>query len=182
MKKIALLGDSIRQIGYGPLVPALLPDCTVVQPEDNCRFSKYTLRGVIVEWAELIEGCDVIHWNNGLWDVSDDGEGVFTSPEEYVETMLRIARILKKHAKHVIFATTTPVRLTNLTQDNERIEQYNRLIVPVLLEHGIEINDLHELVRQDVQAYIRPDDKIHLTQIGAELCAKQVASAIRACL
>jgi len=73
MKKITLLGDSIRWIGYGTKVPELLGnEYEVFQPDDNCRFSKYTLRGVMVEWAEGIEGSDIIHWNNGLWDASDD--------------------------------------------------------------------------------------------------------------
>lgn len=44
-KKVVLLGDSIRQIGYGKKVEELLkPDYEVWQPEDNCRFAKYTLR------------------------------------------------------------------------------------------------------------------------------------------
>ena len=45
MKKIALLGDSIRQIGYGKHVPAMLGnEYEVFQPSDNCRFAKYTMR------------------------------------------------------------------------------------------------------------------------------------------
>ena len=40
MKKIALLGDSIRQIGYGSKVVELLgEDYDVWQPDDNCRFA-----------------------------------------------------------------------------------------------------------------------------------------------
>ena len=46
MIKVTLLGDSIRMIGYGLEVPALLgEDFEVFQPDDNCRFAKYTLRG-----------------------------------------------------------------------------------------------------------------------------------------
>lgn len=40
MKKVTLLGDSIRQIGYGTRVPQLLGSkFEVFQPEDNCRFA-----------------------------------------------------------------------------------------------------------------------------------------------
>ncbi len=47
MKKVVLLGDSIRLWGYGTKVPELLgKDYEVWQPEDNCRFVKYTLRGL----------------------------------------------------------------------------------------------------------------------------------------
>ena len=43
MKKIVLLGDSIRQIGYGTKVPEMLgTDFSVWQPSDNCRFAEYT--------------------------------------------------------------------------------------------------------------------------------------------
>ena len=177
---MTLLGDSIRQIGYGIKVPELLKDeYEVFQPEENCRFSKYTLRGVIVEWAEGIAGSDIIHWNNGLWDTSDDGEGVFSSPEEYEGTMVRIAGILKKKAKTVIFATTTPVTDKNATQSNERISAYNKLIVPKLVEMGIVINDLHSLVQPHIDEYIRKDDNIHLTEAGIEACAARVAEIIR---
>ena len=100
MKKITLIGDSIRWIGYGTKVPELLGnEYEVFQPDDNCRFSKYTLRGAMVEWADGIEGSEIIHWNNGLWDASDDGYGIFSTVEEYVTNMVRIAKILKEKAK-----------------------------------------------------------------------------------
>ena len=183
MKKIALLGDSIRQIGYGTMVPELLGDeYNVVQPSDNCRFSKYTLRGVSLEWKSIIENCDVIHWNNGLWDTSTGlfGDGKpFTEEDEYVENMLRVAALLKKLAPRVIFATTTPVRPDYKYNDNNVIARYNAVIVPKLQEMGFEINDLHSLVNADVYRYIRDDDKIHLSDEGIELCAKQVAEIIK---
>ena len=69
MKKIALLGDSIRQMGYGAKVAEMLGDeCEVWQPTDNCRFASYTLRGCF-DWKEHLDGCDIIHWNNGIWDI-----------------------------------------------------------------------------------------------------------------
>ena len=43
MTKVMLLGDSIRQLGYGTVVPQMLgEDYEVYQPDDNCRFAKYT--------------------------------------------------------------------------------------------------------------------------------------------
>lgn len=45
--KVTLIGDSIRMIGYGKLVPELLGDeYEVYQPNENGRFAKYTLRGL----------------------------------------------------------------------------------------------------------------------------------------
>ena len=181
MKKITLLGDSIRQIGYGTKVPEMLgEEYEVFQPEDNCRFVKYTLR-LIFDFKKNIEGSDVIHWNNGLWDIPtglyDDGEP-FTSEEEYVVNMLRVAKELKKLGKRVIFATTTPVHYENPYNKNDVIKRYNDLIVPKLQELGVEINDLNALVSQDIYKYIC-EDKIHLSQEGIELCAKQVVKAIK---
>ena len=181
MKKVTLLGDSIRQIGYGTVVPEMLgAEYEVFQPEDNCRFIKYTLR-MLFDFKAQIEGSDVIHWNNGLWDIPtalyDDGEP-FTSEEEYVENMLRVAKILKTLGKRVIFATTTPVHNEYFYNKNEVIHRYNEIIVPKLQEMGIEINDLHGLVMQDLYRYIGAD-QIHLSEEGVELCANQVVKMIK---
>ena len=180
MKKIALIGDSIRQIGYGTRVPELLgKDYMVFQPEDNCRFSKYTLRGIMCEWAEGLKDCDVIHWNNGLWDTWNCGDGIFTSKEEYASNMLRIAKLLKQYSDKVIFATTTPVTEEKEDNNNDTIKEYNEFIVPKLQEEGILINDLHSLVYPNIDEYIRKDDNIHLTDKGIEACAEKVAHMIK---
>jgi hypothetical protein len=181
MKKVTLLGDSIRQIGYGTRVPELLgEDYEVFQPEENCRFVKYTLR-MLFDYRAQIEGSDVIHWNNGLWDIVtglfDDGEP-FTSEQEYVENMLRVAKELKKLGKRIIFATITPVHNEYVYNKNSVIQRYNELIVPKLQEMGIEINDLHATVMQDLYKYIG-QDQLHLSPEGIEICAKQVADIIR---
>ena len=181
MKKITLLGDSIRLIGYGKKVPELLGEgYEVFQPEDNCRFVKYTLR-MLFDYKSQIEGSDVIHWNNGLWDVTSglfgDGEA-FTSEEEYVENMLRVAKLLKGLGKRVIFATTTPVHNEYPYNDNALIAHYNDTVVPKLQEIGVEINDLHALVNQDIYKYICAD-QIHLSEEGIALCAAQVAKVIK---
>ncbi len=180
MKKLTLLGDSIRLLGYGTKVPELLKDeFTVFQPEDNCRFAKYTLRGVLIEWTKDIENSDIIHWNNGLWDICDLGDGVFTSKEEYIENMVRIAKLLKQRAKVVIFATTTPVTYDHPHNNNDVIIEYNNAIVPILRDMGIIINDLHTFVYPHIDEYIRKDDKIHLTDAGIDACAEQVSRVIR---
>ena len=181
MKKVVLLGDSIRQIGYGTKVPELLgKEYTVWQPDDNCRFVQYTMRGVMHEWKSLIEGADVIHWNNGLWDVCDlAGDGSFTPKEIYGNFILRTLRVLKQVTPKIIFATTTPVALENQFNSNRTIEEYNAFIVPKLREQGVVINDLYTLVSADVDHYIRKDDHIHLTDAGIDVCADAVAAKIR---
>ena len=179
--KVTILGDSIRGIGYGQLVPKLLGDAyTVFQPTENCKFAKFTYRR-LYDWQEAMEGTDIVHWNNGLWDTCTnrpDPEPV-SSPEEYLASILRIAKYLKSKYKVVIFATTTPVRPENPDNDNQRIQEYNSLVVPELKKLGVIINDLNATLIKDIPRFIRDDDLIHLTPEGAEVCAMQVAEAIR---
>ena len=177
--KVVLLGDSIRE-QYAPKVTELLgEEFEVWQPNENCRFSKYTLRGLF-GWANAMAGADIVHWNNGLWDICDLwDDGTFTSEEEYIANMLRILGILQKNHQKIIFATTTPVRPENRYDKNVNIDRFNQIIVPILKERGVIINDLNGLLRPDVYKYIR-EDCIHLSEDGIELCANQVAQYIKA--
>ena len=177
--KVTLLGDSIRLIGYGLKVTELLgEEFEIFQPGDNCRFAKYTLRGLF-DWQEKMAGSRIVHWNNGLWDTCNlFGDGSFSTEEEYVENMSRIADILLSRYDKVIFATTTPVRNENEHNNNENISKYNSLVVPVLEKKGVIINDLYSLVCEDIDKYIRSDDAIHLTDEGIEVCAQKVRDVI----
>lgn len=181
MKKVTLLGDSIRQIGYGKTVAEALEKegVEVFQPEENCRFARYTFR-MLFDYKEQIAGSDVIHWNNGLWDVSDlFGDGQFTPTEEYVETMSRIADVLLKITPNVIFATTTPVKEGYPYQNSDDIARLNSAVLPVLKAKGIAINDLYSTVYPVKEEVLREDDMIHLNDKGIEICTEKVLEAIR---
>ena len=179
MKKVILLGDSIRQIGYGHRTAELLGEgYTVWQPDDNCRFASYTLR-MLYDYREILKGSDVIHWNNGLWDVCDlFGDGAFTPLDVYVNELVRIATILKTYAPTVIFATTTPPDAQMPGHDMERLKAYNTAAVAALTPLGIRINDLFTPVAADLDGMIC-EDHIHLSAHGIEICAAQVADSIR---
>ena len=180
MKKIVLLGDSLRLIGYGPHIGKLLgEDYSVWQSEDNGRFALYTLQALRL-YEEHLDGADVVHWNNGNWDVDDlYGEGVLVSVEDYTKTLVRIANILKSKAKRVIFATTIPVRPEYPYADNARISAYNRAAVEALTPLGVEIDDLYSFVLPHMENYLRKDDNVHLTEEGAAACAEVVAEMLR---
>jgi lysophospholipase L1-like esterase len=168
-------------MGYGPKVPALLGDgYDVWQPPENGRYCVFTLHCLSYEWRDGLRATDVIHWNNGLWDVKFLADGMqFIPLDVYVRTMLRIADVLQKNAKKVIFATTTPVNPAHTTIFNADIERYNGAVVPVLREKGVLISDLYSLMAADIDRFIRKDDNIHLTEDGAAVCAAAVADAIR---
>ncbi len=180
MKRVALLGDSIRLIGYGTKVPQLLGDeYQVFQPSENGMFAHFTMRRVMHEWRASLENSDVIHWNNGLWDVCDlDGHGAFTKLDHYISDIDRISDVLLKYAPKIIFATTTPPKPEMWGHDINRIKQYNAAAMSVLEPKGVFINDLFTPVASNVQKYIC-DDLLHLSPEGINLCSALVADIIR---
>ncbi len=185
MRKVILIGDSIRQIGYGKKVPELLgPDYQVWQNPDNDRFSRYTLCNLERAFAAMPDP-DVVHWNNGLWDscVHYAEDGPLTPLDEYVSDMLKIARELKKRTPNVIFAKTTHCRPgynhRGLNPDrNGIVDLYNAAIVPLLEREGVVINDLTSLVDADFDGMLR-EDNIHLSDRGIDVCAAQVVKMIK---
>ena len=144
MKEIVLIGDSIRfgahntnptSIGYGVFVKEKLQGkANVYAPNENCRFTQYTLR-YLHEWANKMpkEDIDVVHWNNGLWDVIRIlGDQPFTDIDYYGETLKRIYSRLKflfPKAK-IIFALSTSVKEEWMGKTyiryNSDVEKYNK--------------------------------------------------------
>lgn len=179
MKKLMLIGDSIR-LGYQDEVAKCLEgEFEVWGSPDNGRFAKYTLNE-LERWFAECPDPDVIHWNNGLWDsaVVCKEDGAFTPPEEYLRYMSLILRELRKKTDKIIFATTTPVRDGSLNQHIEYIERLNDIIVPFMKSENIIINDLHSLVRPHKDELIC-DDRIHLNDEGKKVCAAAVAEMVR---
>ena len=141
MKKIVLIGDSIR-MGYDKYVKeALAGTCDVYYPEENCRFAEYVLR-YAHEWAKVSGFCgeaDLVHWNAGLWDCLElFGDEPLTSIEYYKEAIARIdkrLRMLFPKAK-IVFATSTNVNEAmskpTFTRHNATIEKYNAAAVSAL--------------------------------------------------
>ena len=180
MKKLILLGDSIRLLGYGKRLAEIMSDeYAVWQPEDNCRWADYTYR-MLSDKEKEISGADLIHWNNGHWDICDlFGDGSFTSVENYVKAMTRVAKRLLSISKRVVFSTTTPVTEKLSYENNERIKIYNNAVVPALIELGVEVNDLYSFVEPNIDRFIKTSDNIHLTDVGSEACAEEIAAFLR---
>ena len=178
MKKVVLLGDSIR-LSYGNRVRELLGEgYTVWQPEDNCRFAAYTLR-MLFDYKAQLEGADIIHFNCGLWDMCDlFGDGPFTPLEVYVEQMVRIAKILKTYAPVVIFATTTPPSPKMWGHDLNRVRAYNAAAMAALEPLGVLFDDLFTPVAEDIDRMIS-EDYLHASPYGVEILANRVADCIK---
>ena len=126
MKNIFLVGDSIRfgapnpskynniSPGYERYVREKLEGiANVYGPDENCRFAQFSLR-FLQKWAAVVpaEEIDVVHWNNGLWDVLRLFGDEPLTPLEFYENLLRRVykriRFLFPNAK-VIFALSTAV-------------------------------------------------------------------------
>ncbi|WP_217558027.1 GDSL-type esterase/lipase family protein [Paenibacillus sp. GbtcB18] len=179
MKKVMLLGDSIR-IGYQPLVRAALEgQAEVVGPEENGRFAKHTLWGANL-WIRDLGTPDIIHWNNGLWDLHHEAPMVeaLTSLDEYIVTLGRILNELQRTGAAVIFATTTPVPVDAIGRSNAEIDAYNAAAAKLMRHHGVEINDLNAVVKRDLQSFIC-EDNLHLSEAGNRACADRVIEAVR---
>ena len=178
MKKIILLGDSIR-LSYQNRVRELLgDDYTVWGPDDNGRFASYTLR-MLYDYREQLKGADLIHFNCGLWDMCDlFGDGPFTPMEVYVEQMVRIAKVLKTYAPVVIFAATTPPSPKMWGHDMDRVRAYNAAAMAALEPLGVLFDDLFTPVAEDMDRMIS-EDLLHASPYGVELLASRVADCIK---
>ncbi len=190
MKKILLLGDSIRK-GYDKYVKIAFEGVAQVYfPEENSKFSSFLMRNLLVwkKQLELDDSVDLVHFNAGLWDdiIMLDGKH-HTSIDVYNEYIGRICdtiKILYPKAK-IIFATSTPVQeelfVSGYKRFNKDTEKYNEIAVETVKKHGGEINDLYSLVKKFPKEYY--SDMTHLyTKEGTECITNQVIKAIESAL
>ena len=182
MKQVLLLGDSVR-MQYQQAVGKKLEDIAKISgPEENGRWSGYTLNSLRF-WLPQLPEPDLVQWNCGLWDMGDDyQEGRhFYPPELYEETCHRICRVLRKVTGKpelkIVIATTTPT----LHGDHADIRLYNDILRKVAAEENASINDLYAVVAPAKTDMIC-EDHIHLTPEGVEAVAKQTAAVLRTAL
>ncbi|MBQ8409686.1 MAG: SGNH/GDSL hydrolase family protein [Clostridia bacterium] len=153
MKKIILLGDSIR-MGYDKYVKdALEGVAEVYYPEENCKFAQYLLR-FMNQWkndGKWPADADLVHWNAGLWDVVElFGEPPITTEGQYAEMISRTDRLIRRlfpNAK-VVFATSTSVQEEKYRPDfkrrNEIIKRYNDIAIEALAGRDCTVNRLFD--------------------------------------
>ena len=187
MKKVVLLGDSIRQ-SYWVRVKELLSDIAeVYAPAENCAYTLHTIRRVR-DWFNTWGHADLIHYNNGAWDHHRDaGDGMpLSSPEQYLYLNRRLYKYLSSMGDKLIWATTTPAGI-NYREEmvmvdretwNDEVKLYNEIMVAYMKHQGVEINDIHSLVWSNVEKYICADS-FHLSPEGVEAVAQQTAAHIR---
>lgn len=195
MKKIILIGDSIRQ-GYDKYVKMAFEGVAeVYYPADNCRFTAYILRH-IGEWKEKMQcgdDVDLVHWNAGVWDnlILMDGRN-HTEIDVYrtnVERICQFIKILFPNAK-TIFATSTPVdeilfkakfKKQKIMRLNSDTEIYNQAAIDIVRKYGGDINDLYGLLK-DKQTEYHSDQTHFYTKEGTRVITNQVIEHIEKAL
>ncbi len=190
MKKVLLLGDSIR-MGYDDYVKELLSGkCEVVyDADDNGRFSAYTL-WQMNQLFRHFGPFDAVHWNNGYWDMNI--EAPMTDPihpiPEYLHFQRRILTEIRKNGARPIFATTTPILASGIAPDTSGtgaeiryndgwVRNYNEAAKALMASENVPVNDLYALCLEDAHFY-KSEDLLHLTEAGYRRCAEQTAACI----
>ena len=190
MKKVLLLGDSIR-MGYQNDVKELLDgEYEVLCPEDNGRFAAYTLwqANQMFKWHPDIA---LVHFNNGYWDMNIEApmtEAIHPI-EEYVGFLRRIVVLCRQCGAKVVFATTVPILEDGAAGDNtgvegtinyknEWVKEYNAAATALMQELKVPVNDLYALCMEDDHRY-KCEDLLHLSAEGSRRCAQQVAEYVR---
>lgn len=185
MTRAILIGDSIR-IGYQPHVKARLEGrAEVIAPDTNGGDSRKVLEN-LDPWV-LQPEADLVHLNCGLHDLRLTEDGYQVPLEQYVHNLHEIVdRILAESGKELIWATTTPViderhqRVKQFERHEKDVRRYNEGALAVMSSHGVPINDLHEVARQDGVAHLLRPDGVHFTEEGYRILARAVASNILA--
>lgn len=191
MKKILLLGDSIR-MGYASYIKDNLKNtCEVIYDEqDNGRFAAYTLwqaNQLFMKYGHF----DIVHWNNGYWDMNIEGPmtDAIHPIDEYIHFLKRIIKEIRRNGAKIIFATTTPVLSeghaadntgtnVDIRYNNKWVIDYNDAAKKLMDSENIAVNDLYSLMLND-KNYYKSDDLLHLTEKGSKICAKQASEMIK---
>ena len=185
MKRVLLLGDSIR-LGYCEKVGELLKGkAEVCWPQENCRFALYAVVSMD-NWAREVgnpETVDVVHWNCGQWDVAQFGRlgRPLVSEAEYGDGLRRVHERIRQvfpNAK-ILFATTTPLKAgvyMSAPRTTEDVMRYNAVALDVMKELEVPVNDLFgTALAIPGELYA---DATHYTSEGYQILAEAVARAL----
>ena len=183
--KVVLIGDSIR-MGYQPLVVKKCPEAEVWGPVENCRHSLWALDH-FEEWVAPQEP-DVIHVNFGIHDASlqPDGEHQILLPQYRLCLARFIAKVRKLGDTRMIWATSTPLYRPEpekpmaewSIEKQAEIEEYNAAALAIVMDEGLPVNDLNDVIVRNGFTKCLTKDGCHMTEFGNEVLSDAVATAI----
>lgn len=189
MRKIVLIGDSIR-MGYQPYVESALSDShSVWGPEQNGGTSVNVLNH-LDEWV-ISRSPDVVHMNTGLHDIRRPiGMAQNTvNLDQYITNVKSIVtRILEGTDARLIWALTTPVDeekhnsthrdIGNFQRYSADVLSYNQAVIYLLADLNVEINDLYGVITKAGLEAMMNQDGVHFNNRGYMLLAKAVGDVV----
>ncbi len=186
MKRVILVGDSIRMRYEGTVYAELEGVAEVWGPAENGEDSENILRH-LDEWV-LSRSPDIVHINCGLHDLKRlaGSDLPFVPIETYranVQTILE--RIQQQTEGLIIWATTTPVnelwhkQRKGFERWGTDVATYNRVAVEVARKLNVEIDDLYSVVMSAGRDRYLNEDGGHFTPEGSHLLGKTVARCLR---
>ena len=189
MRKIVLIGDSIR-MGYQPYVKSALSDSySVWGPEQNGGTSVNVLN-YLDEWV-ISRSPDVVHMNTGLHDIRRPiGLRQNTvNLDQYIANVKSIVtRILEGTDARLIWALTTPVDeekhnathrdMGDFQRHSDDVRSYNQAVSSMLEELNVEINDLYGVITKAGLETVMSLDGVHFNNHGYALLGKAVADVV----
>ncbi|UCD38477.1 MAG: hypothetical protein JSW54_03090, partial [Fidelibacterota bacterium] len=189
LKKIILVGDSIRMHYQEIVRRELAGRAEVTWPDENGESSEKVLRH-IEEWV-LPHTPDIIQVNCGLHDLKrkfDAHQPAFTMDQYRSNVHSIMSWLVEQTQSVVIWAATTPVIQAwhRDTKGFDRLEAdviaFNRAAAEVAAELGVVINNLYSVVIEaGPERYLRPDG-VHFNDAGNILLGKAVAGFLKSYL
>jgi lysophospholipase L1-like esterase len=197
LPRVLIIGDSVS-VAYTPDVRKNLAGVANVHRIAANGGSTRTALGDygLIRWLKPGEKWDVIHFNEGLHDLSyrfpDDRDkndkGEYASPtnggrpnvsvEQYEKNLRLIVARLKQTGAKLIFGSTTPVPESDAAKYVKDSElPYNVVAKKVMAEEGVAWNDLWAAVKPR-QDQLQGKRNVHFMASGSAVLAKQVAEAI----
>jgi acyl-CoA thioesterase-1 len=197
LPRVLLIGDSVS-VAYTLDVRKKLAGVANVHRIAANGGSTRTALGEygLVRWLKPGEKWDVIHFNEGLHDLSyrfpDDRDkndrGEYASPtnggrpnvppDQYEKNLRLIVARLRQTGARLIFASTTPVPESDAAKYVKDSElPYNAVAKKVMAEEGVAWNDLWAAVKPR-QAELQGKRNVHFMAAGSAVLADHVAQAI----
>jgi lysophospholipase L1-like esterase len=186
LKKVILVGDSIRMHYQEIVRRELAGQAEVAWPDENGEKSEKVLRH-IEEWV-FPQSPDIVQVNCGLHDLKKKFESAIPAVpiERYRENIHAIlSKLIKQPGMTMIWAATTPV-IQSWHRDYkgfDRLEtdlvSFNQVAAEVATELGVVINDLYSVVMAaGPEHYLKPDG-VHFNDAGNDLLGKAVADFLK---
>ena len=184
LPRVLIIGDSISMYYTAEVRHLLAGKANVYRIPDNGKSSEYGLKNIDYwlgdgHWA-------VIHFNFGLHDLAimpaTGKEQV--SLEDYEKNLKQLLKPLRASGAKLIWASTTPVPEGAHARSEADVLAYNAVAKRVMDENRIPIDDLHALVKANMDKIERWQypKNVHFRAEGSVELAAQVAKYIEEAL